>query len=123
VQAATTPQRVPHLTTDHHTTAYVTPQHNEQEKPTMDCLPSMLFTVTRRVSAASLTPDYTNGYLTHIPHDHRQSLQITNSQKNDYSCLPIYSDGGCEQPGETVEEIEFHEQASLQEHSVLRKPT
>jgi hypothetical protein len=66
---------VPHLTTDHHTTAYVTPQHNEQEKPTMDCLPSMLFTATRRVSAAShqIIPKIPP----HIRHDHRQPFQIT----------------------------------------------
>jgi hypothetical protein len=72
----------------------------------MDCLPSMLFTVTGRVSAAShqIIPRIPQ----HILHDHRQLFQITtpcrpyasrDSHKNYYSCLPIYSDGGSEQPG------------------------
>jgi hypothetical protein len=102
---------------------------SRKNQPYIFC-PSVLFTVTRRVTAAS-TPDYTKHTSTHTMHDHRHPFQITTlhhptpagiHKKNDYSCLPIYSDGGCEQPGETVEEIEMHEQASLQEHSVLRKP-
>jgi hypothetical protein len=53
-----------------------------------------------------------------ITANHSKSPPSRDSQKNGYSCLPIYSDGGCGQPRETVEEIEIHEQANLQEHSV-----